>query len=75
MVTMVTMVTISGDYGHEHIAQTYSVHVLTFGTHIFIYMLRLNPGEDFNERGGPQLHVHACTWLQVTLGLAHHCNH
>ena len=46
-------------FGHEHIAQIYSVHVLKFRTHIFIYMLNSNPSIDSNERTCFPLYVHA----------------
>ena len=50
-------------FGHEHIAQIYSVHVLNSRTHIFIYMSSLNPSVDSNGRACFLLYVHAFTWL------------
>ena len=49
--------------GHEHIAQMYSVYLLTFRTHIFLYMLSPNPSNDSNVRTCFSLYVHAFTWL------------
>ena len=50
-------------FGHEQIAQIYSVHVLNFRTHIFMYMLSSKPSVDSNERTCFPLYVYAFIWL------------
>ena len=65
-------------FGHEHIAQIYSVHVLTFRAHIFTYMLSSNPCVDSNERACSPLYVHSflpvsnplCTYHTIAISKA-----